>query len=140
MLVVKNTKRKGRGVFTTKAIKKGTVVEESPVIQFDEREDTERVQSSILRLYVFGYSKSTAIALGTGSLYNHSKKPNLKYQDDTSKGVIRFTAKRNIKRGEELSINYFYDPIRERKKYDEAKIEKLNETKESNYVAPFPFK
>jgi hypothetical protein len=55
---------------------------------------------------VFEYGKGkVALALGFGSLYNHSYKPNARY-DDAPSQVKEFRALRDIKAGEEITINY----------------------------------
>ena len=46
-----------------------------------------------------------ALALGYGSLYNHSYQPNARY-DDQPAGAMTFTALRDIRAGEEITINY----------------------------------
>lgn len=46
------------------------------------------------------------LALGYGSLYNHSKSPNAKYQISKKEKTITFTVTRNIKKDEEIYINY----------------------------------
>ena len=55
--------------------------------------------------YVFGWgSDSTALALGYGSLYNHSYAPNSETLETPDELVI--TALRAISEGEEIFINY----------------------------------
>ena len=50
-----------------------------------------------------------ALALGYGSLYNHSYRPNARY-DDVGQRTKLFTALRAIEPGEEITINYNGDP------------------------------
>jgi SET domain-containing protein len=50
-----------------------------------------------------------AVALGYGSLYNHSYTPNARY-DDESPQIKIFTAIREIAAGEEITINYNGEP------------------------------
>lgn len=55
--------------------------------------------------YVFGWgSDSTALALGYGSLYNHSYAPNAETLETPDELVV--TALRTISEGEEIFINY----------------------------------
>lgn len=55
--------------------------------------------------YVFGWgSDSTALALGYGSLYNHSYEPNAETLETPDELVI--TALRTIDEGDEIFINY----------------------------------
>lgn len=51
-----------------------------------------------------------AIALGYGSLYNHSYKPNAKYIKYLDKKIIKFLAHTEIKKGDEIKVNYNEDP------------------------------
>jgi len=56
--------------------------------------------------YVFDWGKGTvALALGYGSLYNHSYAPNARYDDEGQRTKI-FTALRDIEAGEEITVNY----------------------------------
>ena len=47
-----------------------------------------------------------ALALGQGSLYNHSSHPNAHGEPRLRERVIEFTAARPIGRGEEITIDY----------------------------------
>ncbi|HNE48113.1 MAG TPA: SET domain-containing protein-lysine N-methyltransferase, partial [Saprospiraceae bacterium] len=47
-----------------------------------------------------------AIALGYGSLYNHSYNPNARYEVDFDEEVIRFYTLSTIKAGGEITVNY----------------------------------
>jgi hypothetical protein len=51
-----------------------------------------------------------ALALGWGSLYNHSFCPNAIYQKDLEGAKIRFVALRFIAPNEEVLVNYNGDP------------------------------
>jgi SET domain-containing protein len=46
-----------------------------------------------------------AVALGYGSLYNHSYQPNARYDDESGKTKV-FSALRDIAPGEEIVVNY----------------------------------
>ena len=50
-----------------------------------------------------------ALALGYGSLYNHSFRPNARY-DDVGPQTKEFTAMRDIAPGEEITVNYNGEP------------------------------
>ncbi|HJN65554.1 MAG TPA: SET domain-containing protein-lysine N-methyltransferase, partial [Pirellulales bacterium] len=53
--------------------------------------------------------RTVALALGYGSLYNHSYNPNARYDD--ARGQIKvFTAICDITEGTEITINYNGDP------------------------------
>ena len=102
--------RKGSGVFASRAIAAGEVVEVAPVIHlksaFDQLDpglqrrvfDWERLAS------IAGVS---ALALGYGSMYNHSNPANMSYESVLAGHAIRFTAACDIGVDEELTINYY---------------------------------
>lgn len=47
-----------------------------------------------------------ALALGLGSMFNHSSTPNVGFQRDIDNGLIRYSTLREIQVGEELCISY----------------------------------
>lgn len=125
---VASAKEMGRGVFANVNIKKRVIVEISPCLRFDKY-DNDIIQDTVLRFYVFsGETKRiNVLALGIGSLFNHSKTPNVKYEYDVKRNVMVFTAKRKIHRGEQLFIDYGYDPVQQQKSWE---IQKLKERSE----------
>jgi SET domain-containing protein len=111
-LYVKDVKNKGRGVFTTQPIAKGTLVEKAPVLTIPVKE-TKHLDHTRLFHYYFKWGKSEkmgAIFLGYGSVYNHSFTPNLESSMDFDDDSASFVALRDIKAGEELLINYLGEP------------------------------
>jgi uncharacterized protein len=110
LIEVKRIKGKGRGVFAQRSISEGTVIERVPVIVFPIAEIWSEVAEPLLVDYVFMWGKDTvALALGYGSLYNHSYQPNARY-DDVGLQTKEFTAIRDIEPGEEITINYNGEP------------------------------
>jgi SET domain-containing protein len=104
LIHVKQARGKGRGVFARQFIPEGTVFERVPVLVIPEDEILE--QPGMLSHYVFEWGKGTvALALGFGSMYNHSFNPNARY-DDVGRQTKIFTALRDISAGEEVTINY----------------------------------
>jgi SET domain-containing protein len=98
----------GRGVFAKRDIKKSEVIEKSPIIEVSPH-DMANINGSILLTYFFYYGKNknqSAIALGFGSIYNHSYKPNISYKIYSKEGFIEFIALRDINKGDELTFNY----------------------------------
>ena len=99
----------GRGVFAEKGFYRDEVVEIAPVVLMNV---LIRDKPTTLQRLVFSWSylaKSDvhhAIALGYGSLYNHSDTPNLRYEADPDSNTIRFVALRIIDPGEQLTIDY----------------------------------
>lgn len=109
---VRNTGKKGRGVFATADIAADEIIERCPVIVLS-LEDCQKIDSTELYNYYFGWGKddkSAAIALGLGSIYNHSYQPNAVYEKDVEASEIIFRALRSIKAGEEIVTNYNGDP------------------------------
>ena len=110
MPIIGSTKRKGRGVFAEKNYETGDVIEACPVIVMSE-DDFVKIQDTILYGYIFGWGKDEcALALGYGSLYNHSYTPNARYYHFHKKQMMEYIALRPIKKGEEICINYNGDP------------------------------
>lgn len=107
-LFVANAGHKGRGVFTSKILNKGDLIEICPVIVMTYKEH-QKLVGHIMENYTFVWDtrkKSVAILLGFGSLYNHSVKPNADYIKKLKEGVMVFKAMRRIKAGEEITIDY----------------------------------
>lgn len=91
------------------------------------KKDVSNLRGSILVNYYFYFgrgqkSKSAlAIALGYGSIYNHSYEPNATYVKKPPEKVIDFIAIRNIKKGEEITVNYnFGNPDDKSKLWDRS--------------------
>ena len=104
---VKRVKGKGRGVFARRLIRKGEVIERVPMLVLPIEESR---GGSVLSGYCFAWRKGTvALALGYGSLYNHSYRPNARY-DDLAPQTKVFTALRDIEPGEEITVNYNAEP------------------------------
>jgi SET domain-containing protein len=99
---------RGKGVFTTKNIPANTVIEISPVLVLKPKE-RKILEATKLYYYVFewGHSKRQAgMALGYVSMYNHSYDANCEYEMDYEEETITIRTVKNIKKGEELYINY----------------------------------
>lgn len=106
-LQVKTIRKNHRGVFATAPFKKGEVVEICPVVIVPKKQERLIDKTHLINYYfIWGKQNQPAIALGYGSLYNHSYNPNIEYEENVKKKVIVFTALRNIKKGEELVSNY----------------------------------
>jgi hypothetical protein len=98
----------GRGVFAGSDIKKGEVIERCPVILVP-RHDTSNLNESILVTYFFYFGKdkeTLVVALGFGSIYNHSYVSNATYKPLIKEKLIEFRAIKDIKKDEEITVNY----------------------------------
>ena len=107
-LSVEDTRGKGRGVFTSKEISAGTVVELSPVIVM-KKKDREHLDKTLLHDYIFEWGKAKdqcCMALGLIPIYNHSYESNCEYFMDFEEQTMMVKTVRDIKAGEELTVNY----------------------------------
>lgn len=98
----------GRGVFAKKDIKRGGIIEVCPIIELPEH-DASNLEEGILitYLYYFGKDREKAlVALGFGSIYNHTYTPNALYEIKASEKTITFSAQKNIKKDQEITVNY----------------------------------
>ena len=97
------------GVFADEFILPGEVIEECPVIVCDDG-------CAAIKNYVFNWQEDakSAVALGCGSIYNHSPQPNARFETDPASQTITFTAIKPIRRGEEILVNYGDDWLKAR--------------------------
>ncbi|MEZ4712351.1 MAG: SET domain-containing protein [Caldilineaceae bacterium] len=109
MIRVGNTKAKGRGVFAENNIKEGETIERAPVLVLPD-EQWQHINRTLLFNYCYGWHDETALALGFGSLYNHSYTPNAYYVKRYEEYEIEIVALRDIAADEEILINYNGDP------------------------------
>lgn len=106
LIEVRWTATKGRGIFATEFIPAGTVIERAPVLVMPAGEVLGTEDDTVLSHYLFEWGKGTvALALGYGSLYNHSYSPNARYEDE-GRQLKLYIALRDIQPGEEVTINY----------------------------------
>ncbi len=103
---IKYTPRKGRGVFAREFIAAGTEFERVPVIVMPEDDVMNNNTDTVIQRYVFEWGRGkVALALGFGSMYNHSYKPNARY-DDIGRMTKVFSSVTDIHPGDEITINY----------------------------------
>lgn len=93
----------GRGVFAGKDFKERECIEKCPVIIIPGFQE-EKWRGNVLEEYAFGFEGNAALALGYGSLYNHSETPNATYEFRDGHVLIR--ASHLIKKGEQIFIDY----------------------------------
>ena len=106
---VKQAGNKGRGVFAKFNIKKGEVLELSPYIEVPGK-DHDSVQNTILTYYWYEVKRKVrAIGLGYASLYNHTKENNADFQVFAKSKQVKIKALKDIKKGDEVFLNYGYD-------------------------------
>jgi uncharacterized protein len=100
---VRNSPIHGRGVFCLRPFKAGQSIEVVPTIKYDKTK--EFTKDSVLTVYDIHYKDGHAFMLGYGAIYNHSDDNNAEWgwRDD---GDLEVVAKRDIKQGEEICVNY----------------------------------
>ena len=113
MLSVRKSPIGGRsalGVFADRPFGVGETIEVAYVIIIP-RDESRLLATTSLDSYIFQWGGGcTAVALGLGSLYNHSYTPNAQYHQDTRNRQLEFTAISPISAGEEITINYNGNP------------------------------
>jgi SET domain-containing protein len=105
---VKNSPIHGLGVFATEEIKIGEMIEECHLITLPFKPVE---QIFFLCDYKFNYPaegnvEEYVIALGNGSIYNHSENNNACWRNHPEYKAFQFVAIRDIKVGEEICIYY----------------------------------
>jgi hypothetical protein len=95
---------KGNGVYAKGHIVNGEVVEFAPAIVLDRHEARVLLKTK-LGSHAFDLGRNrVGVGLGYTSLYNHSKSSNAEFE--SSPQGIRIVAQRDIRPGEEITINY----------------------------------
>ena len=100
-----NTPDHGVGVYAKTAITNGELIEVAPLILVD----SDVMAVSNLNDYVYTINKEEdlyAVALGYGSLYNHSDAPNAEWNMDIEKEQLRIIASEDIQEGQEIKVSY----------------------------------
>ena len=95
------------GMYCTEDILRDSVIEICPIIVIPGEQAREIVRGYVLYEYYFEWKKdSIAIALGYGSLYNHSEQPNAIFEPDYKGQYIIFRALKDITAGQEILVDY----------------------------------
>ena len=95
------------GVYCLEEIQAGSVIEICPIILIPPDQAKEIVRGYILYDYYFEWKKEhIALALGYGSLYNHSSTPNAFFEPDYQRQLILFKAAIEIPAGQEILVDY----------------------------------
>lgn len=110
LICVKRVAGKGRGVFASRPIRRGTLIEKVPLLLVPIADIVGGLENpDLMRFFFLRDRKHLAVCLGYGSLYNHSYRPNARYAEGPGATML-FTAARDIASGEEICINYNGDP------------------------------
>jgi SET domain-containing protein len=107
-IAVRHIPGKGRGVVALGHFGAGQTIERPPVIVIP-REEVCLIRETHLAHYYYEWGEDDdegAIALGYGSLYNHSYTPNARFEFHEAEQCLEFIALSDIEPGEEITINY----------------------------------
>jgi len=107
-VVVGPSPGRGRGVFARRRFEPNEIIEVCPMVALSEA-DARKLDDTGLHDYYFGWGEGgrrAAIALGYGSLYNHSPTPNAVHCKNAADGLMSIVALREIAAGEEIFIHY----------------------------------
>ncbi len=120
-LFILETEDQGRGIYAGVDFNPGDVIEICPVIIIPEWERKELNKMSLHDYYfVWGKEENkAAIALGYGSLYNHSSFPNAQFVNDLISKSIIIECIKKIGIGEQICLNYIDDGKKEKLWFDE---------------------
>jgi len=101
---IRTSKIHGRGMFATRALGRGTVLDRGPVLPFPEKEAGSSV---LLDRYAFEFDAAgRCLVLGAASLCNHSEEPNAEVDIDETTATYRLVTLRAVRRGEEILVDY----------------------------------
>ena len=107
-MTVKKSPIHGYGVFADQIFQSGDIIEESYVLPVLGH------KCSLLN-YLFRINEKSVMALGFGSIYNHSDTPNAEYEFELDRQVLVFKSLDVIQSGEEIFIHYGEDWFSSRK-------------------------
>ena len=100
----------GFGVFTDEAFEPGDPIEECPVLVIPALQ-RDAINATIFSGYYYEWAEGHgALALGFGSLYNHSFRPLARYDPAEGAAVLVISAIRRIRAGSEITVNYNGNP------------------------------
>ena len=103
---------KGRGMVAARDLPAHALIERAPVIAFPV-EHWEALDRTALTDYPFLWDPAGdggALALGYVSLYNHAYQPNAMYDKEYDRGAMVIRTLRAVAAGEELTVNYNWEP------------------------------
>lgn len=99
-----------RGVFSRKHFEKDELIEICPLILIPKEQEIYLDKTELYNYYFSINEQTNGIALGYGSLYNHSYNPNAKYIKSEPNNNIIFQALTDIHPGHEITVNYNGNP------------------------------
>src|SRR5262245_50565275 len=100
-VAVRRSRRHGRGVFATRLIRAGQLLDEAPVVVIP-RGQMASLKKTVLKEYGFLWGedeRAAAVMLSVCTLCNHSYRPNAMFDRRYAAGTIAFRALRDIAAG-----------------------------------------
>ena len=102
-IVIKKHSQYGRNVYANKDYNVNDIIEICPTIY----DDNNKINKGIITNYLFrGSNNKSVLAFGYCSLYNHRDDNNASWKVSDDDSIITFFATKNIKKGEEIMVNY----------------------------------
>jgi SET domain-containing protein len=108
-LYVSSSEMQGRGVFAAREYSSGDIIEICPVIIVPAAQRP-ALESTIIVEHYYEWGDAGGVALGFGSLYNHSYEPNAVYRKHMDRDLVIVSALKSVACDEEITINYNGDP------------------------------
>lgn len=114
LFTIKEYTQYGRGLYATTKIEKGHVIHTCEIILLSEQETRNADALDILANHRFAFSRfQDAVLLGYGSLFNglaigFNVSHKVIFED--FRPMVQFSANRDIEPGEQLFIEYTYNP------------------------------
>jgi SET domain-containing protein len=105
---IKKSPLHGHGAFAKKDCRPGTIIEIAPVILLSQ-EEKELLRHTLLFAYYFVIDHpehAIAVGLGASSMFNHSYAANAEYSIAIEDQAITIRARKRIRKGEEITLNY----------------------------------
>lgn len=104
-LYVSKSELHGRGVFAGRPFVDGDIIEVCEVLRVPAAE-LEHLDRTVLYNYYFTWDGDAGLALGFGSLYNHSYRPNATYTHMEQDDQLVVRAISHIAPDDEITFNY----------------------------------
>mmetsp|Transcript_2887 Transcript_2887/g.5932 ORF Transcript_2887/g.5932 Transcript_2887/m.5932 type:complete len:151 (+) Transcript_2887:3-455(+) len=131
--IMKEVDGRGRGLFSIDPLFRGDLIHEAPCLLVPHASYKEHACHTVLEHYLFNCKDGDRLlALGYGSIFNHSDPPNVDYRLDKDAMTIRYYAARDIEADEELCIYYGANLWFEEVEEGSSRTEEVEEGSESS--------
>jgi SET domain-containing protein len=105
---IKKSPLHGQGIFAKKEFRSGRIIEISPIVLLSQQEK-DLLRHTLLFAYYFVIDHpvhAIAVGLGASSMFNHSYAANAEYSIAIEDQAITIRARKLIRKGEEITLNY----------------------------------